>query len=168
MTAFAVGAVLSAFWAKPLARAIRENPVVVFLWLCSWCLIISFTLTPGSLNMEMDPEVITTRGPWIWSLPNPWALVTSVNWQSMNLLMFLPLGVATGLLRNARSIWCALVIGVATSFAVEVVQYFAVVLGRSQFNFATVIIGWTGIGLGFIICLLISRARRWRIRPSGV
>lgn len=153
--ALAAGIIVSALVAKHIARRIHERPVLVFLWLASLALVLSATLTPSSHAIGLDEGLRTTRV-WTWSLPSPGAL-SSVNWQSMNLLLFVPLGFASGLFMRRRHVAQFGVLALLVSAIVEVVQFVVIPLGRAQFNSATVLIGWVGIAIGLLVGVLLSR-----------
>ena len=159
--ALAAGIIVSALVAKHIARRIHERPVLVFLWLASLALVLSATLTPSSHAIGLDVGLQTTRV-WTWSLPSPGAL-KSVNWQSMNLLLFVPLGFASGLFTYRRYVLQFGAFAILVSVIVEIVQFVVIPLGRAQFNSATVLIGWAGIAIGLLVGVLLSTVKR-RIR----
>ncbi|WP_219921814.1 VanZ family protein [Brevibacterium oceani] len=159
--ALAAGIIVSALVAKRIARRIHERPVLVFLWLASLALVLSATLTPSGHAFGLDEGLRTTRV-WTWSLPSPGAL-SSVNWQSMNILLFAPLGFTSGLFTRRRHIARFGTLALLVSVIVEIVQFTVIPLGRSQFNSATVLIGWAGIAIGLLVGVLLSAVIR-RIR----
>lgn len=150
----AVGAIVAAVIAKPVGRRLREHPVIVFFWMASVSVLIAATVTPSGHAPGLNDGLTTTRV-WAWSFPAPGALF-SVNWQSMNLLLFAPLGVASGLFLRFRHIVGAASIAALLSLAVELVQYMVIPLGRAQFNSATVVIGWVGIVVGMLVGRLVA------------
>lgn len=164
--AFACGIAIAVVLSRPIARRIDERRATVFVWLVCLALILSLTLTPASSAFSADALLPTTRV-WTRGLPSPGA-ITSVNWQSMNLLMFAPIGIASGLFSRLRMISWATATALGVSVAVELGQYAVTALGRSQFNSATVVIGWCGIGLGLVLGLavrtLLARLNRGRSR----
>lgn len=153
LPAFVVGAVISALLAKHLGAKIKEQTLVVFLWLASLVLILSATLTPTVHALEMDKDLLTTRV-WTWALPSPSAPFT-VNWQSMNLVLFTPIGIASGLFTQRRNVTSLALCAYFVSVLVEVIQYLVLPLGRAQFNSTTVVIGWVGITVGLALGLLV-------------
>lgn len=154
LPALVVGIVVSAFVARWLAKRIGEHQAPVFLWLASAALILSATLTPPGHAIEAGVGVLNTRV-WIWALPSPSALF-SVNWQSMNLLLFAPLGFSSSLFaRHRRVVWFGS-LAFLMSALVEIAQFLVTPLGRPQFNSATVLIGWAGISIGLIVGVLAS------------
>lgn len=154
LPAFVVGIVVSAFVARWVGKRIGEHPVRVFLWLASAALVLSATLTPPGHAIGTGVGVLNSRA-WIWAWPSPSALF-SVNWQSMNLLLFAPLGFSSGLFaRHRRVVWFGS-LAFLMSALVEIAQFLVTPLGRPQFNSATVLIGWAGISLGLIVGVLAS------------
>ena len=163
---FAVGLLIAVAVSSVVARKLNEPRWTVAAWLTCTAFVLALTLTPSPAGLERllsDDGAAQTRV-WAWSLPNIWA-VTTVNWQSMNLLMFLPLGLSSGLFVAAAHRWSALAVAMSLSFLVEVGQYTILALGRSVFSFATVIIGWCGIFAGFSLAALIRWALSHRTRP---
>lgn len=151
--AFLVGAVVVFFVSRPLARRVEERRVVLVCWMASFVFILALTLTPSSYALSMEPGVLMTRN-WVWDLPDMSAFF-SVNWQSMNLLMFMPIGVSSALFAWRKNIAVFATVAYATSVIVELIQYLVLPLARPQFNSATVVIGWIGISLGVAAGLLI-------------
>jgi glycopeptide antibiotics resistance protein len=154
LPAFIVGIVAAALVAKYVGRRVGERPIPVFLWLASLALVLSATLTPSSYAIAME-EGLSTGRVWIWALPSPGALF-SVNWQSMNLVLFAPLGFASGLFSARRRVVALSLFAGLVSVVVEIVQYLAIPLGRAQFNSATVLIGWEGIIIGLLVGAVAS------------
>lgn len=158
LPAFAVGAVIGAIFARRFGAKFKERPILVFLWLASLMLILSATLTPAGHALEMDEGLLSTRV-WIWALPSPGALF-SINWQSMNLVMFTPIGIASGAFTQWRNVTSPTLSAYFVSLLVEMIQYLVMPLGRAQFNSSTVIIGWVGITVGVAIGLLIRASMK--------
>lgn len=121
--------------------------------MASLVFILALTLTPSSYALSMEPGVLMSRN-WVWDLPDMSAFF-SVNWQSMNLLMFMPIGITSALFARRKSIAVFATVAYATSVIVELIQYLVLPLARPQFNSATVVIGWIGITLGIAAGLLI-------------
>ncbi|MCT1552158.1 VanZ family protein [Brevibacterium casei] len=155
LPAFGIGLAIAFVVATHLARRLGERRVPIFCWLSSLALVASLTLTPSG-HARSAEAALPSSGVWIWALPNLGAFA-GVNWQSMNLLMFLPLGIACGLLTRRSTIAWGTVAAFAVSVLVELIQYAAPVLARSQFNSATVLIGWMGIIGGLTVTLIL----RW-------
>lgn len=158
LPAFVVAVVITAFFTKRLGAKLKERPIIVFLWLASLMLILSATLTPTGHALEMDEGLLTTRV-WTWALPSPSALF-SINWQSMNLVLFTPIGIASGVFTQWRNITSLTLSAYIVSVLVEMIQYLVMPLGRAQFNSATVIIGWVGITVGVAIGLLVRASMK--------
>lgn len=154
LPAFVVGIVVSAFGARWVEKRTGEHPAPVFLWLASASLILSTTLTPPGHAIGTGVGVLNTRV-WIWAWPSTSALF-SVNWQSMNLLLFAPLGFSSGLFACHRPVVWFGSLAFLISALVEIAQFLVTSLGRPQFNSATVLIGWAGISIGLILGVLAS------------
>lgn len=153
LPAFVVGVVIAALFAKRFGAKLKERPIIVFWWLASLMLILSATLTPTGHALEMEEGLLTTRV-WTWAIPSPSALLT-INWQSMNLVLFTPIGIASGVFTQWRNIISLTLSAYIVSLLVEMIQYLVMPLGRAQFNSSTVIIGWVGITVGVAIGLLV-------------
>lgn len=151
--AFLLGTVVVFFVSRPLAQRVEERRIVLVCWMASLVFILALTLTPSSYALSMEPGVLMTRN-WVWDLPDMSAFF-SVNWQSMNLLMFMPIGVASALFARRKNIAVFATVAYATSVIVELIQYLVLPLARPQFNSATVVIGWIGITLGIAAGLLV-------------
>lgn len=160
--AFILGGLIAFFVSRPLARRLNERRIVLVCWLVSLVFILALTLTPSSYALSMDSSLPMSRI-WVWSFPNMSALF-SVNWESMNLLMFVPIGVASGLFAGRRNIVVFAMGACATSVLVELIQYAVLPLARPQFNSATVIIGWIGIVVGLAACLFVQ----WLLNKSAI
>jgi glycopeptide antibiotics resistance protein len=159
---FVLGVLLAFFVSRSLARRLQQRRIVLVCWMASLIFILALTLTPSSYALSMEPGLPVSRN-WVWDLPSVGALF-SVNWQSLNLLMFMPIGVASALFARRRSVAVFAAIAYSTSVLVELIQYMTAPLARPQFNSATVVIGWFGITLGFAVCML-ARTMLKRFAP---
>ena len=79
--------------------------------------------------------------------------LTRVNDTSLNVLLFVPLGIGVGLLPRTRAAGAAVVVAVSLTFVVEMVQLLLPVLGRGC-QTADMVDNLLGLGIGFVAGLL--------------
>jgi glycopeptide antibiotics resistance protein len=146
---------LAAWAARPLARRLGAHPLVAFLLVGSVALIIAVTLTPFVGASPAEPRL----GGWCDLSrvgPPPPSLLTRVNDVSLNVLLFVPLGLAVGLLPASSARNAVLMGALALPFAVEAIQSIVTPLGRGCES-ADVMDNLSGVLLG----LAIAVAGRW-------
>ncbi len=80
----------------------------------------------------------------------PLGTLLSVNGASLNVLLFLPLGVAIGLLPRTRATLLVLLAAIALPFVVEAVQLVLVFLGR-QCQVADIFDNLAGLAVGLVL-----------------
>jgi hypothetical protein len=144
----------AALSASRIARAARIRPVVAFLLVAGLGLIIAATLTP--LGTALDGVVSsgtcdTERVGWA-------SLTTYLRptGAALNVLLFMPLGLALGMLpRGRRWTRVAIAAGIASPWLVEGTQLLIPALGRGC-QAADIVDNTTGIILGMVAGRVLS------------
>lgn len=141
--------VLGLVVARPLGRALRARPLVAWLVVVGAGLVLSATVTP--LRDALESGHVGTGGCDL-SRIGLIALgsLRSINDSSLNVILFMPLGVAIGLVPAGRPRTILVVAAVASPFVIEAIQSVAPVLGRGCES-ADVIDNLTGLAVGLIV-----------------
>jgi hypothetical protein len=169
-------------WAIPviMASVIVAVVVGVLLWRrlgwASWVLagaivslgiIVGVTLTP---NANFDGKTFTDPRPD----PGPWGYLTAPQYwfhldeRSLNVALFIPLGLTLALLVRGRLHWIVLAVGLALPWIVEVLQI-ALPFSRDS-QYIDIADNSTGFVVGFLIGFglgLIASYSRERVSASG-
>jgi hypothetical protein len=93
--------------------------------------------------------------------------LTNVTFTSLNVLLFVPLGVAVGLLPRTRAAAAVTVLAISTTFLVEAIQFVVTVLGRGcqTADMVDNLLGLAiGIALGTLARPLVAVLPGWRAR----
>jgi hypothetical protein len=93
--------------------------------------------------------------------------LTNVTFTSLNVLLFVPLGVAVGLLPRTRAAAAVTVLAISTTFLVEAIQLVVTVLGRGcqTADMVDNLLGLAiGIALGTLARPLVAVLPGWRAR----
>jgi hypothetical protein len=146
--------IVATLGARPLARRAGIHPAVAFLLVASIGLIVSATLTP--LRDALDQGVPSSgtcdmsRTGW-----PPLSTYLSPTGAALNVILFVPLGVALGLLPpHARWTRIAIVLGLVSPIAVELTQLVVRSLARGC-QAADIVDNVTGVALGLLVGMLI-------------
>ncbi|MEZ4597314.1 MAG: VanZ family protein [Chloroflexota bacterium] len=150
-----VTAVAALAGARPMARALGIHPVIAALLITSVGLIVSATLTP--LRDVLEDGAVSSgtcdmsRLGWA-----PLSMYLRPTGALLNVVLFVPLGVALGLLPRGKG-WTrvAIVAGVASPFVVEGTQLLVRALGRGC-EAADVVDNLTGVLLGILFGRLVA------------
>lgn len=161
----AVSLVLSLALCGPLARALGIGRVVAWLLLMSLGLILVTTLTPQREALELGAVGSGTCDFSRVTLA-PLDFYGGANDAGENVLLFVPLGIAIGLLPPSRR-RVAIVGGVLLPVAIEIVQRQAVVLNRSCQS-ADVVDNLAGLVIGLAIGATASVVMSMVIRRRAV
>jgi len=143
--ALAVSVSLAGF--RPLARRFRAPRIVALVLLLGLGIIVALTLTPGDdafapyLTAECFVRIVRPIG---------FERVLNLGERGLNVLLFVPFGVAVGALPWSRAKGGLLVAGLALPFAVEGIQYLVPGLDRSCSS-VDVIDNLTGFLVGLAI-----------------
>lgn len=125
----AISVVLALAFAPLVARWLVTRPLVAFLMLVSLGTILAATLTPGA---EALAEGIVDGGGCDLSRfgPAPLSELTRISETSLNILLFVPLGIAVGALPLSRRSTATLLATLLLPFVVEATQALVESLGR--------------------------------------
>ena len=148
LVAFVIGGLAVA---RPLARRLGTRAIVAFLLVISFGLIVAITLTPHADAFAGEPipfeSCDLSRVGFI-----PLVTLLRVNEASLNVLLFVPLGLAVSLLPTGRTRSWMLVGALALPFIVELIQLAAISLARGCQS-ADIFDNLTGVVLGLAIGL---------------
>ncbi len=144
-----VAVIVAALSAPRIARSARIRPVVAFLLVVSVGLVVAATLTP--LETALEDGVVSSgtcdmaRIGWA-----PLSMYLRPTSAALNVLLFVPLGMALGMLpRHRRWTTIAVVAGVLSPLLVEGTQLLFPALGRGC-QAADVFDNTTGVLLGLV------------------
>lgn len=160
--ALAVMTVLAVALSARVAAWLHARRHVAALLLFGFGLVISATLVPTAAALEgvtSDGMCDTTRVGFA-SLQE----LTSVNFASLNVLLFVPLGLAVGLLPRNRAAAVVVVAAVSLTFVVETIQLLVPVFGRGC-QTADMFDNLLGLAIGVVMGMLarpVSRSIQWR------
>ena len=140
---------LAAIASKGIGRRLGISPAVAALVVVSAGTVVSATLTPtvGSGN-----ESLTTGCDLSRMGLAPLGSYLQVNTASLNVLLFVPLGIAVGLVPFARGGGLLLIGCVAAPFVIELTQLALPAMGRSCQS-GDVVDNLTGLAVGFVMGL---------------
>ena len=158
LPAFGVGAMVAAVVYPVLALRFGVRRYVMFGWLLALLLVLALTLTPQSnahLGAGMKACWTTVQGPIGFSLYG------DASQRSLNVLLFVPLGLVTALMPR-RYLAALCLLGLALPVVVEALQYQIPSLDR-QCAAVDVVDNETGLVLGVAIGLSL-RWLRGRVR----
>jgi hypothetical protein len=137
--------------APAVARRLGTRRVVAGLLLFGFGLVIAATLLPDRDALAgIASERVCDMSRFG---PASIAELTRVNTTSLNVLLFVPLGVAVGLLPRSRTTTFVVVAAVSLTFVVEAIQLFVTVLGRGC-QTADMVDNLMGLAIGIAIGVL--------------
>lgn len=147
-----------------LARRLAVHRAVAALLIFGFGLVLSATLTPtaSALAGEASDGICSLSRA---DLPTLWEL-TRISAASLNVLLFVPLGIAVGLLPRTRAAAGVIVAAIALTFVVESVQLIAVSLGRGC-HVEDLVTNLLGLAIGFAAGKLIAIMAATLLRPEG-
>jgi hypothetical protein len=149
-------AVAAVFLAGPVARRLGDPPLTAWALLASLGAILVITLTPS-------PDVPDALGCDLRFVPLTPDALLAVNDRSMNVLLFVPLGLAIAGLRPRRRLaW--LLVAVGLPLAIELVQLALTPLQRTC-QATDILDNWLGLLIGLAVGAFASWA--WRRRPQA-
>lgn len=142
-----------------VTRLLRINRVLGWLLIMSLAGVVLLTLTPsqdagGVVRPFCDVRFVG---------PPSWAEMTSVTQASLNVALFVPLGLVIGLMPRWRLMLSVAAAAIVIPFAVETLQYLAPILGRScqaddvAANLAGLVMGLTA---GVMLSTIARSVRR--------
>jgi hypothetical protein len=140
---------LALLCARPVARALGTNAWLAWFLALSVAVIMVATLTPIHRRPGFDPALLRTcdlSRQWFASLGD----LRTANDISLNIALFVPLGLAIALLPFWRQKLTVAVAAVIAPFAIETLQYGLPVLNRGCQS-GDVIDNLTGLALGLAV-----------------
>jgi hypothetical protein len=163
VVALICAAIIALFLSPAVANRLGTGRWIALLLLLAMGLVVSATLMPTAAALDgvaSDGRCSFGRA----MLPSV-ARLTSVNVTSLNVLLFVPLGLSIALLPRTRAAGVVLVGAIASPFVIEAVQLSVPVLGRNCVlaDIVNNLLGLVvGFGLGSIARALHGQSRRRR------
>ena len=158
--ALAVGLVLAVLASQPLGRALEMPAWAAFTLVASIVLVVAVTLTPrretaGAVDLFASvPATESPVGPELWRWPWQWWPVDD---RTLNIALFVPLGLAVGLVGRRRARRVLAVLALVSPLLVEGTQHVVNWLARDS-QWQDVVDNATGVIIGLVIGVLIRRA----------
>jgi protein-tyrosine-phosphatase/glycopeptide antibiotics resistance protein len=151
-----------AWAARPVGRSLRMPTWAAFLLLAALALVVAVTLTPlggapdGAVAVPQLPAhpvpVAPASGLWRW----PWQW-WPVDERTLNVALFVPLGVGVGLVGRRRLRGVLLLVALMLPLVVEGTQYLVGPLNRDA-DWRDVVDNVTGMVIGLVIGVVLRRA----------
>jgi hypothetical protein len=151
--------------APAIARALGTRRSVAYLLVVSIGAIIAATIPPNAGGPDWDPGAgsqCDLDGPWL----APMSYYLRITEDSLNVLLFIPLGLALGLLPRSRRTLILIVAVLAIPIAVEATQLLLPVLGRGC-ELGDVVNNTLGLLLGLSIGRVVPVLARLASGPAG-
>lgn len=143
-----------------VARALAVRRILAYALVVSATLILSATLTPGGQGSRHGTSCDFSRVG-----PAPVAEILVIGEVSLNVFLFVPLGLVLSMVPRSRRKAGLLAAAIALPFVIEAIQLLAVALDRACQS-ADVTDNLTGLSTGFVVGTLGSAAFR-RLRSSA-
>lgn len=162
VVAFMAATIIALFASDRVARWLRTRRLVAFLLLLGFGLVLSATLVPTAQALQGEASDGGTCDFSRLGLA-PMIELTRVNYTSLNVLLFVPLGIAVGLLPRNRPAAVVAIAALSLTFVVEGLQLLLPVLGRGCQS-ADMVDNLLGLAIG-VLCGLLARSilpRRYR------
>lgn len=152
-----ISGIVSVAASERVGRALGTRRAVAWLLVLSLGIILTGTLTPLAEECRCDPNAVGSCDLSRIGLA-PLDELLRVNMTSLNVLMFVPLGAAIGLLPGSRRKTAIVIGAIALPFAIEATQALVPLLERACES-ADVVDNLTGLAIG----LAIGVAAGWLI-----
>jgi glycopeptide antibiotics resistance protein len=156
LPALLVAIVVAVLAARPLARPLGVNTHVVFLLVCGFGLVLAATITPTDdaiFDGQHSSGICDLSRFGIAPIPD---LVRPTE-ASLNVLLFVPLGIAVGLLPRSRHRMIVAALAVLLTFLVEGTQLLVPALGRGCQS-ADIVDNLLGLVIGASIGIVLRQA----------
>jgi VanZ family protein len=149
--------------AAPIAGRLRTDRRIAFLLLMSVGAVLAATIPPDSDGFSGRP---TAPGRCDFGRigPAPLGQYLHIGDTSLNVILFIPLGLAVGLLGQSATKVRALLAALALPLAIEAIQSLAPMLGRGCQS-RDVVDNLLGLGVGLALGVLLSAVRARRTEP---
>jgi glycopeptide antibiotics resistance protein len=145
-----ISVILAIVLSPALGRWLRAPIVVAFLLIVGAGAVVSATLTPLPGPTEPFASCDFSRVGLA-----PLSVLTRINETSLNVLLFVPLGVAVGLLPHTRRGLGVTALALASPLLIEATQSLVPVLGRGCQS-ADVVDNLTGLVIGWTVAVLLG------------
>lgn len=148
------------------SRALRISRAHGWALLMSLCVVLSATMTPSREALLFG---MRSSGTCDFSRIGvaPWWELSHIDDASLNLLLFVPLGISTALLPRSRAKLVVLAGALVLPASIELIQLVATPLGR-ECQSADVVDNLSGLVLGILAASVARRAwLRWANKRSG-
>ncbi len=160
LSLFALGiAIVLAVWlSAAVARRLDTPRIVAALLLFGFGLVVAATLVPdaGGMSGEASDGVCDLSRIGLAPLDE----LTRVTFTSLNVLLFVPLGLAVGLLPRTRTAAVVTLAAVSLTFVVEGIQLVVTALGRGCQS-ADIFDNLLGLAIGMVIGALVRVLASW-------
>ena len=144
-----LAALLGVIVSRPLGRAIHASRGLAWALVVSTGITLAATLTPVHASLDPGAGGLYACDFARVGLP-PLDELTRINDTSLNVLLFVPLGITLGLLPRSTRKLALILLAVALPFAIEITQAVAVPLNRTCQS-ADVFDNLTGLALGLLL-----------------
>ena len=145
----ALSAVLGLLVGRRVGRVFRATPAFGWALILGFGLVVSATLTPLRAGFDFDTTGIGTCDLSRMGLA-PLRELLRIGDTSLNVLLFMPLGFAIGLVPRSGRMFALAAVAVVSPVVIEAAQLVLPILGRSCQS-ADVIDNVTGLVLGWVI-----------------
>ncbi len=147
-----------------VGRALGVRRAIAWVMLLSLGIILAATLTPQAAALDFGARGSASCDFSRVGLAS-WREVLSAGDAGGNILMFIPLGVAIGLVPGSRRKAAIVVGAIALPFAIEMIQLVVPRLDRACES-ADVVDNLTGLAIGLVAGTLVGQVAR-RVRPAS-
>ena len=145
----ALSMTIAVFAVRPIGELLGVRRLLVWAILVALGVIVSATLTP--LGGALDFDAVRFHGCDLSRIgPAPIADLLRLSDTSLNVALFIPLGVAIGLVQASRPRAALILCAVVLPFGIEAIQFLAPILDRGCQS-ADVVDNLTGLVLGLVI-----------------
>jgi VanZ family protein len=150
-----LSAIVGLLAGRRVGRVFRTTPSVGWALVVGFGLIVAATLTPLRAGLDFDTTGIGTCDLSRLGVA-PLRELLRISDPSLNVLLFIPLGFALGLIPRSRRLVALAVVAVVSPFAIEIAQLVLPILGRGCQsadvfdNLTGLVLGWL-IGTGFAV-----------------
>jgi glycopeptide antibiotics resistance protein len=140
--------------ARPAARHLRTTSALAWSLIVAFGAVAAVTLTPGAGALEfgaIGPSTCDTSRIGL----APIADIVRMTDPGLNILLFIPLGAALGLLPRSRTRVLLIVVAIALPFVIEAIQLLASALDRSC-ETGDIVDNLTGLAIGLVAGVIIG------------
>lgn len=140
---------------RPLARLFGVGRPHAFALVAAFGLMLVVTLTPSPVEGRWQSERVLDL-----AITLDRADLRTITEASLNILLFVPVGLTASRLPGALARRLLLALAVLAPIGIEIVQYRYPSLGRSGFVLNDVVANWLGLAAGALVGAVLRPARR--------